>query len=190
MLEKNLLKRISEGDELAFELLYRRYYARLCAFANKFLFDHAAAEEVVQDVFFNIWEGRALLDDEQALKSYLFRSVQNRSLNVIASNKVKDKYADVIKDIYWNSDEFDAHDSLLAKELNEKFLEAINSLPEQCRKIFLMSRNEGKKYKEIAEELNVSVKTVETQMNRALKRLKTDLAEYLSVALITAFSQL
>ncbi|HEY3389658.1 MAG TPA: RNA polymerase sigma-70 factor, partial [Prolixibacteraceae bacterium] len=173
--------RISMGDEQAFELLYRRYFVRLCAFANKFLNDPHAAEEVVQDIFMKLWENRATLRSDGSGKSFLFQAVHNKSLNLLAHQKVVNQYAEMIQAVYSHPEEFDVQESLMAKELSLRIQTIINELPTECKRIFLMSRTEGKKYNEIAEELNISVKTVETQINRALKKLRSELSDYMVV---------
>ena len=180
-------QRIMMGDEQAFELLYRRYYARLCAFANKFLFDPQSSEEVVQDIFLKLWENRKTLQDGSSGKSFLFQAVHNKSLNLLAHQKVAVKYSEMIKAVYSHPEEFDVHESLIAKELQKKILIVVNDLPPECRRIFMMSRSQGKKQLEIASELNISVKTVETQINRALKRLKIELSDYLTVLISILF---
>ncbi len=181
--EKNLIIRLKNGDEQAFELLYRKYFRRLCAFANKYLHDYDVTQEVVQEVFYTIWEKREHLDSNKEILPFLFQSTKNRSLHILEHQKVEDKYQQVIQYAYSQGDFFDVQDSLLAKELEAKLGEIIESLPEKCRKIFLLSRQEGKKYKDIAEELNISVKTVETQMSRALKVFREELKDYLSIVL-------
>ncbi len=183
MIEKELVLRIKKGDEQAFELLYRKYFKRLCAFANKYLHDYEATQEVIQEVFFTIWEKREYLDSDKPILSFLFQSTKNKSLHIIEHSKVVDKYQEVIKYAYSQGDYFDTQDSLLAKELEAKLGEIIESLPVQCRKVFLLSRQEGKKYREIAEELNISEKTVETHMNKALKVFRKELKDYLSIVL-------
>jgi len=169
------------GDEQAFELLYRRYFVRLCAFANKFLMNPQASEEVVQDIFLTLWEKRSILNNEGTGKSFLFQAVHNKSLNLLAHNKVVNSYSEMILAVYSHPEEFDAHESLMAKELNLRIQCIINNLAPECRKIFLMSRNLGKRHPEIAKELNISIKTVETQINRALKKLRKELAEYMVI---------
>lgn len=173
--------RISMGDEQAFELLYRRYFVRLCAFANKFLFDTQASEEVVQDIFMKLWENRANLRSDGSGKSFLFQSVHNKSLNLLEHQKVVDRYSELIRTVYAQPEEFDVHESLIAKELNSRILLIVNNLAPECRKIFIMSRSEEKKHHEIAEELHISIKTVETQINRALKKLRAELADYMVI---------
>ena len=176
-------KRIVNGDKQAFELIYRQYFARLCAFANKFLHNHSEAEEVVQDVFLMLWENCAMLRSDESLKSFLFQAVHNKSLNVLAHQKVTSRYSEMIRAVYANPEEFDVHESLMAKELNLRIQIIVNDLAPECKKIFLLSRANGKKQLEIAEELNISIKTVETQINRALKKFRIALSDYMSIML-------
>ncbi|MBS2211778.1 RNA polymerase sigma-70 factor [Carboxylicivirga mesophila] len=183
--EEDTIRRLKKGDDQAFELLYHRYFRKLCAFTNKYLNDYEATQEVVQEVFYSIWKNRADLNAHKSITAYLFQLAKNKSLNIIKHSQVEDKYLNVIKSAYLQGDFVDTHDSLLAKEIDIKTQEVIDSLPAQCRKIFLMSRHEGKKHKEIAEELNISVKTVETQIGRALKVFRKELKEYLTTVLLT-----
>ncbi len=173
--------RIMMGDEQAFELLYRRYYVRLCAFANKFLNDPYSAEEVVQENFLKLWENRATLRSDGSGKSFLFQGVHNKSLNLLAHQKVVNRYSEMIRTVYAQPEEFDAHDSLMAKELNFRIQNIVNDLAPECKKIFMMSRSKGMKHHEIAEELSISIKTVETQINRALKKLRLELSDYMAI---------
>ncbi len=175
-------------DELAFELLFRRYYVRLCGFANKFIANTAESEEIVQEVFLNIWKKRDQLRLDNEIKPYLFKSVQNLCYNFIGHKKVVDNYYSVIEVVYKNHPEdFSTYESVLYNEFQSKAESAIQSLPNQCRVIFELSRDEGLKYAEIAEKLGISVKTVETQMSRALSKLKTELRDYLVILLIALF---
>jgi RNA polymerase sigma-70 factor (ECF subfamily) len=179
--------RIQMGDEQSFELLYRRYFVRLCAFANKFLNDPFASEEVVQDIFLKIWENRLTLRSDESGKSFLFQAVHNKSLNLLAHQGVVNRYSEMIRALYANPEEFDGHDSLMAKELNSHIQIIINDLAPECKTIFLMSRADGKKHREIASELNISIKTVETQINRALKKMRAELSDYMIVLLTLLF---
>jgi len=160
---------------------------RLCAFANKFLSDPQTSEEMVQDIFLKLWENRATLRSDGSAKSFLFQAVHNKSLNLLAHQKVVNHYSDMIKAVYSHPEEFDAHDSLMAKELNIRIQIIVNDLAPECKKIFLMSRADGKKYHEIAEELKISIKTVETQINRALKKLHAELSDYMVIMIAIQF---
>lgn len=176
------------NEEQAFELLFRKYYVRLCGFANKFLLNRQESEEIVQEVFLNIWKKRDQLKLTDEIRPYLFKSVQNLCFNFIEHQKVIDSYYSVIEVVYKNqTEEFDTYQSVLYTEFQSTVDEAIQSLPEQCRKIFLMSREDGLKYAEIAERLGISVKTVETQMSRALSKLKSELKDYLFVLILSLF---
>ena len=179
--------RIMMGDEQSFELLYRKYFVRLCAFANKFLSDPQTSEEVVQDIFLKLWENRTSLRSDGSGKSFLFQAVHNKSLNLLAHQKVVNRYSEMIRVVYSNAEEFDVHESLMAKELNSRIQAIINDLAPECKKIFLMSRSEGKKHQEITEELNISIKTVETQINRALKKLRSELSDYMVILVTVLF---
>lgn len=176
------------NDEQAFELLFRRYYVRLCGFANKFIANSDEAEEIVQEVFLNIWKKRNQLQLSNEIKPYLFKSVQNLCFNFIEHKKVVDNYYSVIELVYKNqTEDFNTYESVLYGEFQSRAESAIQSLPEQCRHIFQLSRVEGLKYAEIAQKLGISVKTVETQMSRALLKLKAELKDYLAIILISIF---
>lgn len=182
------LHRLKEGDELAFELLFRKYYPRLCGFANKFIGNQQEAEEIIQEVFLNIWKKREYLKLDNEIRPYLYKSVQNLCFNFIEHQKVIESYYSVIDLVYQNqSEDFNTYESVLYTELQKKVDQAMNGLPEQCLKIFRMSREEGLKYQEIAMELGISVKTVETQISRALTKLKIELKDYLIVILVGFF---
>jgi RNA polymerase sigma-70 factor (ECF subfamily) len=187
-MKDQLAVRIQLGDEQAFELFFRKYYARLCAFANKFLNDPEEAKEIVQDVFSKIWEGREEIDPEDSLKSYVFKIAQNLSINKLRRKKVETSYTEIYKLVYIEHLEYSVHESLLAKELEENITQAINKLPAQCCKIFELSRVEGLKYREIADTLHISVKTVEAQMSKALNSLRLELSDYLTLLLIALIS--
>jgi RNA polymerase sigma-70 factor (ECF subfamily) len=176
------------NEEQAFELLFRKYYVRLCGFANKFITNRQESEEIVQEVFLNIWSKRNQLKLDNKIRPYLFKSVQNLCFNFIEHQKVIDNYYSVIEVVYKNqTNDFNTYESVLYNEFRNKVDVAINSLPEQCRKIFQLSREDGLKYFEIAEQLGISIKTVETQMSRALSKLKAELKDYLVVLIITLF---
>ena len=179
-----LALRIKHGDEQAFELLYRKFYARLCVFSNKFLNDPEVAQEIIQDVFAKIWEGREDIDPKDSIKSYLFKIAQNLSINNLRRKKVESRYIEIYKLVYVEHLDFSSLESLQAKELEENINISIAKLPAQCRKIFELSRSEGLKYKEIADTLNISIKTVEAQMSKAFRSLRVELSDYLTILLI------
>ena len=174
--DTSLFKRIKLGDEQAFEILFNAFYPSLCHYAFQFIGEEETAEEITQDIFVKLWEKRFSLDIETSVKNYLFRSVKNRCLNLIQHNKVKNQHAGQIMERAVQ--ELNPSQYFLEPGLAEKIEAAINSLPEKRQEIFRLSREEGLKYKEIAEKLNISVKTVEAQMGLALKFLRKQLKEY------------
>ncbi|WP_372934634.1 RNA polymerase sigma-70 factor [Mariniphaga sediminis] len=180
-----LVKSIKSREEQTFELIFRRYYVRLCSFANKFIHDTAESEEIVQEAFLSIWKKRDRLNLDDDIRPYLFKSVQNLCYNFLEHQKVEEKYYQVIEIAYRNQKEdFHTFESVLYSELQVKVDEAIDSLPQKCREIFCLSRFEGLKYAEIAEKLHISVKTVETQMSRALVTLRRELSDYLVIIIL------
>lgn len=174
--EKQLFDQLKKGDEKAFEVIFHSYYASLCLFAFQFLNDDEKAEEIVQDFFVNVWSKRKILNIDSSVKNYLFRSVKNLCLNRLQHERIKEKHAKSVKENFHQ--EINESDYFLEVGLNEKIAESIASLPEKRREIFKLSREEGLKYKEIADRLNISVKTVETQMGLALKHLREKLQNY------------
>jgi RNA polymerase sigma-70 factor (ECF subfamily) len=172
-----------------YEELFRNHFAALCYFARKYIPDHDASKEIVHTVFVNIWEKREEFDFEKSAKSYLFTSVYNRCMNYIRDQKkfVAQDDPSIIKD---GAETGVINDHLEAAELESRIWKIINSLPEKCREIFILNRFEGKKYAEIAENLNISVKTVETQMSKALKTLRDHLKDYIHLILFIILKNL
>ena len=175
--EDNLAEALTRGDESAFETLFRRWYEPLCHYACRLADgDMDEAEDLVQQAFVKLWEYRSRLKVEWSLKAYLYKSVHNACLNRIRSQKVKSKYLE------FNAQQPDTMQTPpedTAPELREHFQRALDALPPQCRHIFELSRFEALKYREIAEQLGISIKTVETQMGKALRVLRVELADYL-----------
>lgn len=182
--EKELFLQIREGNKQSFEKLFRFYYAPLCHFSRRYINDPADCEEIVQGFFLKVWEKRRELDINASVKNYLFSSVRNRCLNYIKHQKIKQNYKAGVQGK--NDEHLNPDDYLLEVDLQNKIREGINSLPPRRRQIFMLSREEGLKYREIAEKLGISIKTVETQMGQALKDLREKLSIYKHL-LITFF---
>lgn len=173
--------------ERKFEILFKEHFTGLCYFAQKYLSDLDSSKEVVHAVFVKIWENRSEFDFEKSAKSYLFTSVYNRSMNVLRDKK---KFS--------NPDEEESHaasletgeftDTMELAELEGQIKMAIQKLPAKCREVFELNRFEGKKYAEIAEHLKISIKTVETQMSKALKVLRVELKDYIYLFLIILYN--
>ena len=169
---------LQEGNETAFEMLFKTYYQPLCQYAYSFLSDKDEAEEVVQSTFITVWEKRKSIRIETSLKSYLYRSVRNGCLNMIKHVKVKKQFA--TSEMGGGEPTHEpVSQGLISVELETKIMEAMKALPEQCRLVFQLSRFEELKYSEIASQLNISVKTVENQIGKALKIMRNELKEYL-----------
>ena len=169
--------RIKQGDEIAFNKLFRTYYASLCFFSVKFVFDMDLARSLVQQVFVDLWIKREKLIIEHSLKSYLYSSVRNKSIDYLRKEKIKIEISDSIKD----SRQTPFRDLMEEAEMNARMNSSINTLPEKCREVFILCRFEGLKYGQIADKLNISVKTVEMQMGIALKKIRQYLSEKQSV---------
>ena len=179
----------AELDKPAFETLFRSFFPGLVLFAQKYVPDQDTAKEVVHNVFLNLWEKREKVDMSTPLKSYLFTSVYNRCLNSIRDQKKFDKDETVFERL--NSNDFiDATDRLEEQELEQRIFDALQSLPEKCREVFMLNRFEGLKYGEIAEKHGISVKTVETQMSKALKILREKLSDYLTIIILFILTHL
>ncbi|MCX6325691.1 MAG: RNA polymerase sigma-70 factor [Bacteroidia bacterium] len=174
--DTEIIARIRQGDVGQFELLFRSSYVSLVRYAKTLIKDHDTAEEIVQDLFFRLWQDKEKIKIESSLNGYLFRSVHNRCLHHIEHNRVVERHAEEMSYRQSESQE-NPSDILHYKELQAKITRILEKLPERCGKIFYMSRFEGLKYAEIAEKLSVSVKTVESNMGRALKEFRKELTE-------------
>ena len=172
--DRDIIGRIRKGDIGQYESLFRSSYTSLVNYARGILKDTDTSEEIVQDLFYVLWRDRKKLNIKTTLKGYLFRAVYNKSMHYIEHQKVVQRHATQAKtSISIDSD--DPVEILNYKELSEKIAVIIEKLPERCAQIFCMSRFEGLKYAEIAEELSISIKTVEANMGKALKEFRNEL---------------
>jgi len=175
-----LLKGIAQGDEAAYKELFLRYYAQLVVFARKVVNDDDLARELVQDVIVTFYEKRKEIKIHSSLKAHLYQSVRNRCLNQIKHSQIRrDHHANIYQTK--KNDEAYIEDKLQETELEQRIFSVIQSLPTQCRRIFEMSRFDGTSNQEIADKLDLSKRTVETQISKALKVLRTQLAGYLEL---------
>jgi len=179
--ETDTVKQLSFIDLQSFEVLFRQYYQMLCSYAIRFVDDGDTAEEIVQDLFYRLWEKRAELQINTSVKSYLFSAVHNRCLKFIEHRNVELKYRNYYlkHESEIDSEQHDAHS---VHELQGIIDKTLNSLPERCGRIFRLNRFEGLKYHEIAQKLSISVKTVEANMGKALKLLRKNLKNYVEIA--------
>jgi len=167
--------------EKEFELLFRTFFIPLCQFARKYTGDLDSAREITHDVFVTIWEKRQEINPEKQIKSYLFTSVYNRSMNYLRDKK-KFNYNVELSELPLTVDEPKKVEEMMdSVVLNSRIQQALQKLPEKCRQIFILSRFKEMKYAEIAQHLAISVKTVETQITKALKILREELKDYITL---------
>ncbi len=186
-------------NESFFEDLFRQYYKALKAYAFKYVGDMDTAEDIVQDVFFECWLKRDNIRIETQIRPYLFKAVSNKSLNFLKSKEEREKvpleirHESQIQDFYLKSLVAEQEDFLLLKELNEEIKSCVDRLPEQCRKIFILRHTYDLKNREIAEQLNISIKAVEKQITKALFEIRRhlqrlDLLPFVIYVLLRALS--
>jgi len=176
--EEKVWQSIQQKDRQAFQQFYLDNYRSFLLVAYKYLRDQGKALEVVNDVFVIIWEAAETITIQTSLRSYLHRAVINRSLNVVLKDK-KDKQR--LQEFNQLPQDLIEPREMEENELKLKLYKEIDQLPEQCKKVFKLSRFEGKKKHEIAEELGISVKTVKNHLNRALKSLNKVLTDWKSI---------
>jgi RNA polymerase sigma-70 factor, ECF subfamily len=176
--DASALAALQTGNDAAFDALFRAYYAPLCYYAASFTDgDMDDAEDVVQQTFVKLWEQRANLSITWSVKAYLYKTVHNTCLNRLRALKTREQYK---QRNMLELEREHAPSPYAETELRERLQKALAELPTQCRQIFELSRFEELKYREIAEHLNISIKTVETQMGKALRIMRTHLADYLA----------
>lgn len=171
------LKRIRKGDKKVFEELFHQYYPGMCSYAESLVKQSEVAEEIVQDVFFNIWKNREKLTIIKGWQGYLYRSVFNHSMMHLRKAKRELSLDEEWAGKYLEADEHPSEE-MDAQELDAALVFALQALPVRTREIFHLSRFEGLKYREIAERLSISVKTVEANMGKALRAMRISLDEF------------
>ena len=179
-----LLSAVQRGDQKAFDTLFRRYYPMLCAYGHRFV-DLEDAEEIVEDSLLWIWENRETLVIESSLNSYLFKMVYRRALNKLAhidaTQRADTRFYEEMQEMLQDTDYYQV------EELTRRIEGAVAALPESYREAFVMHRFRDMSYKEIAETLGVSPKTIDYRIQQALKQLRTDLKDYLPLLLPLLF---
>lgn len=180
--DKDIILKLNKGDVDAFKLLYTTYYVYLCAVSTKYVYDYEIAKEIVNDVFLNIWNMRESL--EYPIKTYLIRSVQNRSLNYLRSKQTDEVSLSELDEymLTFREEQIELGHQPLAYLENSEFEklveEAVQSLPDKCRKLFTEYLYHHKSYEEIAELYQISPSTVRVQIRIALSKLKEALKDY------------
>ena len=169
-------------DEAAFEVLFKEHFIPLCSWCQyKFNFELEDAKDAVHSGFTKLWENRNNLSADLSVKSYLYTIVNNLSVDLLRHEKVKQRHRMFVNQPIVAISDNEAFDQLDLKRMAASIDKAISDLPEQMRRIFELSRNGGLKYAEISVQLNISLKTVETQMSRARAKLRKQLSEYLPI---------
>jgi RNA polymerase sigma-70 factor (family 1) len=179
-----------QREETRFEDIYLSYFSKMKYFAKEYVISEEDAENIVQDVFVELWENKEMLNMHMNLIAYLFTTIKNKCLNHLRHKLVVQDTASKLQEEYtislrMNLDSLEVFDNNLFSDHDiEKIISrALDALPEKCRAIFIMSKIEGKKHNEIAQELNISINTVGSQIGIAYKKLRTELKDYLPILL-------
>lgn len=188
------MEMILEKQHVDFEQIYIAYFSRMKYFAQEYVLSDEDAENIVQDVFLELWERKEMLELPINIIAYLFTAIKNRCIDFLRrkilirdiEDKLQEEYRLTLQVKYYSLEHFDL-DILEEKSIEQILSKAIDALPEKCREIFIKNKIEGKKQKEIAMELNISVNTVETQMGIAYKKLKTELKDYFPLFLFLLY---
>jgi RNA polymerase sigma-70 factor (ECF subfamily) len=187
---KLLVQKLQKGDESAFVSLFEQYYVSLCAYSRRYVGRKDIAEEIVSETFFKIWESRKKLEIQSSIKAYLFQAVANNSLLHLRKLSKEEKLEDYFSGTEYENIGFKTvsenvtEQSLLVHELSTRIEDSINQLPPQQQTAFRLKRFEGKKNKEIAEEMGIAVKTVEMHLSKAVLSMRANLKDYLPTFLL------
>ncbi len=174
-----ILKKVKEGDIKAFEQLFRFYYTPLCLYASGITGRRDVAEEIIQELFYKLWKERASWQIFHSVKSYLYGAVRNQSLQYCEQEAVRAQYRDHISALPEESPEASPLEELENRELEQAIERTLNGLPERRKKIFQMHRWQGMKYKDIADALAISIKTVEAEMTKTHQLLRKEIERYI-----------
>lgn len=184
-LPSNSINGLILGDEETYIFLFREYYVSLCSYSRRYVGRKDVAEEIVSDTFLKIWETRESLQINTSVKAYLFQAVCNNSLNYLRKLKKQEILTEYFLETssenigFATTSEEIEEQSLTMESINEKIEEAVSLLPEQQQKVFRLKRFEGKKNKEVAEIMGLSVKTIEMHLSKATLNLRKTLKDYL-----------
>ena len=185
-----LFNAFKKGNELAFEYFFNKYYNNIVGFCVQFIYDEEEAKNITQEAFLNLWTNKDKIDTPAGIKSFLYTYAKSKCLNLIRGKKVKEKYKNEAlnqREAIINQEVLDAlnFDSMDFIKLEEIIQDSIDNLPKKTKAIFIKKRFENKKNQEIANEMDISIKTVESHMTKALKSLKKQLTHYFPNILVT-----
>ncbi len=182
--EFELFEGIKQRDKTAFDILFRKYYAALCRFSYAMCLSEEDAEECIQDLFVHLWEKSPVVNIETSLKSYLYTSARNYTLNAMKKRQIERNY---LNEYAENGSLQEQEENISEAEIGQLIQTGVDTLPEKCREIFILSKQEGLTYDEIAEYLNISKKTIENQMGIALRKLRDYLQPKVKKILMVLF---
>lgn len=182
--DRYLVENISNSNQGVFELVFNYYYSGLVVYADQIIKDSEVSEDIVQSVFMKLWETRETIEI-RSLRSYFMQCVKNRCIDYLRNQQVKQRFDNRIPQV----ESMVVEEDLWTKnELSELLEKAMTDLPPRCREIFCMSRHENLKIAEIADQLSISKRTVETQISKALKILRVQLIDYVALLIFSFFS--
>ncbi|MBI9064783.1 MAG: RNA polymerase sigma-70 factor [Marinilabiliaceae bacterium] len=190
LIDSKLLDGLHSGEESVYTDVFHQLQPALVSYAMQYIIDRDLSKEIVQEAFLKLWEKRKTLSKGTNLTAYLYKIVRNLSLNYLRHIKIRDEFAksesQFISEAALNyvALKDKSAERLLEAEIMERLQKAVNKMPPKCRNIFSLSRFDGKTYKEIAQELNITEKTVENQINKALKITRAEMQEFLPVTLL------
>jgi RNA polymerase sigma-70 factor, ECF subfamily len=177
--DTHFIELLAKRDESAFEKIFKDNFKKLQSYAITIVGDENVAEEMVQNVFFKLWDRSEKINIQSSIAAYLYRAVYNESCNYLKHQKVKQGFLNYSKHAMSDISTEKASKKVLVTELEQRIKNALNDLPEQCRTVFQLSRFEELKYQQIADTLGISIKTVEAQMGKALRIMRVKLVDYL-----------
>jgi len=186
--QTDILKQLKEGNKAAFEYIYQEYYEMLLYVSLQYISNREDAKEAVQDAFVKLWTNRITIKESANIRNFLYTIVKNNCLNILKKQEVVLRSQENLKwmEMHYQYEAMNrlGFDTLEFKELQQKIEESIDKLPDHCKEVFKLSRFSQLKNKEIAQKLNISEKTVESHMTKAIRLLKDDLKPYLPVVLL------
>ncbi len=181
--DRFLIEAIRKSDQFVFEMIFMHYYSGLVVYADRIVKNLEISEDIVQSIFLRFWEGREEIEI-RSIRNYLLQSVKNRCIDHLRSLEIRNRYAN--RTLGQNLHEA-GEDFFVKSELQQMVETSLDKLPSRCREIFIMSRFENLKMAEIADKLNLSKRTVETQISKALKILRVELKDYLTLIFLYFF---
>ena len=182
--DEELMQEIKADNMLAFDVLYKKYCKRIYKFGYSILKSPEESENLMQDVFLNLWENRHKVEKDSSIKSYVFTITYNSAISIIRKKARESEFIEYLKSMQEINEEEPANIELEYNELTNKLDEIIKALPQRQKEVYLLHKVEGLKYKEIAERLNISENTIENHMSCALKTIRENLGNYSMIAIL------